>query len=139
MMKGKKVFIDSDVLLDVILERAPHYFYSNHITALAETNYFKGFTSALILANCHYILTRHFDKNTANEALSLMRSFLDILPTSDKEIGESLISGFKDFEDGIQYYTALNHGMDALITRNRSDFNCDGINIYTPKEFISEL
>ncbi len=104
-----RIFVGSDVLLDVILERYPHFEYSQQIIALVEKCVFKGFTSSIILANCFYIIVNKFTYTRAAGAIQKVRSIFEILPFSDKEIGESPSSNIADFEDGIQYYIAFNY------------------------------
>ncbi len=133
----KKLFIDSDIILDIILKREPFFSDSQKLLSLIERNYFSGFTSSLIVANCYYIISSNKDKETALEAISKIRSILNVLPFTDKEIGESLSSSIKDFEDGVQYFIALNNRIDNLITRNISYYRGLDINILTPKDFLN--
>ncbi len=132
----KKIFIDSDVILDVVLERVPFFTSSQKIFSLIERNHFKGFTSSLILANCYYILSSNKNKNIAENTIAKLRSIITVLPFTDKEIGESINSSFTDFEDGIQYFIAVNNGIETIITRNIADYNNANINIFMPKDFL---
>ena len=61
----------------------------------------------------------------------------DTKAISDKEIGESLNSNINDFEDGVQYFIALNNSINNLITRNISDYKGLDINVLTPKDFLN--
>jgi len=133
----KKLFIDSDIILDLLLKREPFFSDSQKVVAMIERNYFSGFTSSLIIANCFYIISNNRDKKTALKAISKIRSILNILQLTDKEIGESLNSSIKDFEDGVQYFIALNNGINNLITRNISDYRDLDINVLTPKDFLN--
>ena len=112
----EKIFIDTDVILDLVFERKPFFYNSQKIISLIEKNYFIGFTSSLILANCYYIISSNKNANVAKKTISKLRSILTILPFTDKEIGESLNSKIKDFEDGIQYFIAINNGLDTITT-----------------------
>lgn len=105
----KKIFIDTDVILDIVFERKPFFYDSQRILSFIEKNYFIGFTSSLILANCYYIICNNKNKNIAAKTISKLRSILTVLPFTDKEIGESLNSNMKDFEDGIQYFITINN------------------------------
>ncbi len=104
-----RIFVDSDVLLDVLLERYPHFENSQQIIALIEKCVFQGFTSSLILANCFYIIENNFSRTRAVGAIQKIRSIFKVLPFSDKEVGESISSNIADFEDGIQYFIASNN------------------------------
>ena len=132
-----RVFIDSDVLLDVILNRKDHCADSQKILALAESNKIAGCTSALVIANCYYIVESNRDKATADRAVRKLRSILNVLPLTDKEIGESLSSSFKDFEDGVQFFIAMNNAVDTIITRNISDYKKASVKVLSPKDYLS--
>ena len=131
-----KIFIDTDVILDIVFERKPFFYDSQKILSLVEKNYFIGFTSSLILANCYYIISSNKSKNIAQKTISKLRSILTVLPFTDKEIGESLNSNMKDFEDGIQYFIAVNNGLDTIITRNIQDYKNVDINVFMPNDFL---
>jgi predicted nucleic acid-binding protein len=133
----EKLFLDTDIILDVIFKREPHFIDSQKVMSLVEKNYFQGYTSCLIIANCYYIINSNKDRKTALKAISKLRSFLNILPFTDKEIGESLSSDIKDFEDGIQYFICVNNYIDNLVTRNIVDYRDMEIAALTPKDFLN--
>ncbi len=132
----KKIFIDTDVILDLVFERKPFFYDSQKILTLVEKNYFTGFTSSLILANCYYIINSNKNKYIAQKTIAKLRSILTVLPFTDKEIGESLNSNIKDFEDGIQYFIAVNNGINTIITRNIQDYKKVDINVFMPNDFL---
>ncbi len=133
----KKIFVDSDVILDVLLRREPYFYDSQEILAQIELYKVVGFTSSLILANCHYIVENLKNKQKADNAIHKLRSIFTILPFADKEIGESLSSSFNDFEDGIQHFIATNNNIRILLTRNIKDFTTSSLTILTPKDFAN--
>ena len=132
-----RIYVDSDVLLDVLLERNPHFEYSQKIMALVEKCILQGFTSSLILANCFYIIENNFSHTRAVGAIQKLRSIFEVLPFSDKEIGESLSSNITDFEDGIQYFIASNNNINTIITRNIKDFKNLDSEVFTPADFLN--
>ena len=136
MLNKKEVFIDSDVILDVCFDRKPFIRDSQQILSLAETVTIVGYTSSLILANCYYILSHQIKETAARATIAKLRSFLTVLPFTDKEISESLNSNFKDFEDGIQYFICLNHGLETFITRNVRDYKKENIAVVTPEQYL---
>lgn len=135
----KKIFIDTDVFLDTILDRKPHSAFSNELLNLCERNEIEGFTSSLVLANIYYIINKIASHQKAISAISKIRSLVIVLSFTDKEIGESINAEFQDFEDGIQYFIAINNKVECLITRNTKDFQKASISILTPKEFLQAL
>lgn len=135
----KKVFIDSDVFIDTIFSRKPHCNYSDKIISLCERDEITGFTSSLVIANIYYIVKKLANHKKAIQAISKIRSIIKVLPLTDKEIGESINAEFKDFEDGAQYFAAVNNAIGCLITRNVRDFKKATISILTPEEYLRML
>ncbi|MEK7449236.1 MAG: PIN domain-containing protein [Planctomycetota bacterium] len=135
----KKIFIDTDIFLDTILGRKPHNDFSNKLINLCEKNEIGGYTSSLVIANIYYIINKIANHQKAIHAISKIRSLVTVLSFTDKEIGESINAGFGDFEDGVQYFIAVNNKIDCIITRNTKDFQKASITILTPKEFLQIL
>lgn len=135
----KKIFIDTDIFLDTILDRKPHSESSNELINLCEKNEISGYTSSLVLTNIYYIINKIASHQKAIQAISKIRALVTILSFTDKEVGESINAGFNDFEDGVQYFIAINNKIDCLITRNTKDFKKARISILTPKEFLLTL
>lgn len=135
----KKIFIDTDIFLDTILDRKPHSEFSNKLINLCEKNEIGGYTSSLVMANIYYIINKIANQQKAIHAISKIRSVAAVLSFTDKEIGESINAEFGDFEDGVQYFIAINNKIDCIITRNTKDFQKANISILTPKEFLLTL
>ena len=100
----KKIFVDSDIFMDTILNRKPHSEYSSELLSLCEQGGLDGFTSSLILANIYYVVRSFANHNKAIDAVGKIRSLVKVLPLTDREIGESISAEFNDFEDGLQYF-----------------------------------
>jgi len=135
----KKLFIDTDIFLDTILDREPHSEFSNKLISLCEQNKIIGFTSCLVIANIYYIINKISNDQKAMRAIGKIRSIIRVLPFTDKEIDESINAKFQDFEDGIQYFIAANHKIDCFITRNTKDFKKASLGVLTPREFLQTL
>lgn len=135
----KKIFIDTDIFLDTIMERKPHSEFSNMLISLCELNKIEGHTSSLVIANIYYILNKLSNHEKAIEAINKICSLVKVLPFTDKEIRESIEAEFNDFEDGIQCFIALNHKIDCLITRNIKDFKKARLSILTPNEYLQTI
>ncbi|MCA9407619.1 MAG: PIN domain-containing protein [Candidatus Omnitrophica bacterium] len=135
----KKIFIDTDVFLDTILDRKPYSDFSKKIVGLCERNNIEGYTSALVIANIYYIIKRLANKKKAMQAIANIRSLIKVLSVTDKEIGESINAEFDDFEDGVQYFVAMNNKLNCFITRNVKDYGKASIGILTPEEYLQTL
>ncbi|MBP6290040.1 MAG: PIN domain-containing protein [Spirochaetes bacterium] len=131
-----KLFIDTDIILDIALTREPHFYSSAFISSLIETKSVVGYTSSIVISNIYYIIRKVDTHKTAIEFISKMRLFINILPVDDEIIFLSLESKFKDFEDAIQYYCAYNNKIDFLITRNVKDYSKAQIKVHTPEEYL---
>ncbi len=131
-----KLFIDSDIILDIALSRDPHHISSSVILSLIEAKLLEGFTSSTVISNLYYILRKLESHKAAVDFISKLRLIIKILPVTDETIKLALESKFKDFEDALQYYTSLLNNIDYLITRNVKDYSRTGIKVHTPDEFI---
>jgi predicted nucleic acid-binding protein len=132
----EKVFIDNNVILDISTERHPYFVDAVKTIDLIEKGMCSGYTSSVIFTNTYYIQRKLSDHATAIHFLKKLRILLTVLDVGDSIIQEALESDFSDFEDAVQYYTAVHNGIDYIITRNPTDFKKSKIPVYTPKEFI---
>jgi predicted nucleic acid-binding protein len=135
----KNLFLDTNIVLDLLSNRMPFYTEAAKLFSLADKKKIKLSISALCLADAHYILTK---QNPDLEVRNILRKFkvlVSVLPLDNKIADLALNSEFKDFEDAIQYYTAIEHDQDLIITRNQSDFKESKIPIMTAGEFIKSL
>jgi predicted nucleic acid-binding protein len=131
-----KLFIDSDMILDIALSRDPHFLSSSIILSFAESKTLDGYTSSVIISNLYYILRKIESHKAAVDFISKLRLIIKILPVTDEIIKFAIESKFKDFEDALQYYTAITHNIDYLITRNVKDYTRTEIRVHTPDEYI---
>jgi predicted nucleic acid-binding protein len=134
----KKLFIDSDVVLDLLLARPPHDKPAQLLFSLIEQGACKGVTTALVMANVHYLLRREISSRQALEALKKLNLLLDIIELDARAVDRALASFFKDFEDGLQYFAAFANHVDFIITRNTRDFGKSVIPVCTPSEFLAQ-
>lgn len=132
----KKIFLDTDVILDFIMKREPFHLASSSILELAKQDAVKVYASASCFTNLYYVFRKIAGGNKAKQAISSMLLYLNILDVNGHVIKISLESSFSDFEDAVQYYTAINNKMDILVTRNISDYILDDIPVMLPEEFL---
>ena len=134
-----KIFIDSDIILDVLSKREPFYDSAAILFSLIEKGQVKGYTSPIIFSNVHYVLRKRISKQNTITSLKYLKSLLEVLPIDKRAIDSALNSAFDDFEDAIQYFCAEQNGINYFITRNKIDYEKAQINILTAKEFLSML
>ena len=130
------IFIDTDIILDLLTQRKPHYLFAARLFELIEDNKVVAFTSPIILANIYYISARLTSHKKALDNIRKLISFLKIITVDEQIMTLALNSNFKDFEDSIQYYAAKKHGLSILVTRNKSDYKVNDMMICTAEEFI---
>ncbi len=134
----RHVFIDSDVILDLLLERRPFFDASARLFMKLQEKTLSGSVSPLIFSNLFYILRKALSKEEALGALRKLRLLVDVLPIDSAVVDQALASSFTDFEDAMQYYTASVHEVDAIITRNKKDFRHARLPVYTADEWLQE-
>ncbi|MDR1998027.1 MAG: PIN domain-containing protein [Candidatus Margulisbacteria bacterium] len=132
----KKFFIDSDVLLDLLAERPYFYDDAARILSLAYKKKIELYTTAVVLANVFYILRKVNGKDRARGQLKDLRLLVKVLPINENIVDTALSSRISDFEDGLQYFTAKEHNLPGIITRNSRDYKIKDIAVQTPREFI---
>ncbi len=130
------LFLDTNVILDLILRREPFFDDIAKIVTLSVKGKYRLVTSSVSFVNCNYILTRSIKKEKVTENLKIARLIFDIIDVSQIDIDKSLHSDFTDFEDGVQYYAALRNNCSHIITRDNKDFKYSEIPVLAPSEFI---
>jgi len=135
----EKVFVDSDIVLDLLSGRQPHYNYAAELFSLADENSIKLYVSSLTFANVNYILSKQVSPGQARKMLLKFKTLINVLSVNDKIIELALASDFNDFEDAIQYNTAIENGITTLLTRNLKDFKKAEITIFTAQQFLKTI
>lgn len=133
-----KLFIDSDVVLDFFTDREPHANPASELFELNEKGKIVLYLSAVSLNNIYYIVRKFLGHKKALEVMETLTEMTEIVGTTKDEIIQALKNDFKDFEDSIQYSSALTiKGLDAIITRNIKDYRNSTIAVMTPLNFLN--
>lgn len=136
----KKLFIDTNILIDLLSRREPFFEDAATLFSMADKKEFELSVSSLTIANTGYVLLKQMKPNEAKFVLRKLRLILNVLPIDDKIIDLALNDNtFTDFEDGIQYFTAIENEQDVIITRNLKDFRNSKLPAITAKQFIESL
>ena len=131
-----KIFLDTSVILDVLTKRESFYINSSKVLTLVNEKIVSGYISAITINNIYYILRKLKDKETAKNFITEILESYEIIPLTKDILNQANKISIGDFEDGIQFFSALDCGCDFLITRNDKDYPKIGIKIITPNEFI---
>ena len=130
-----KLFIDSDIILDLLIERDNYIHTAELMTCLINKKY-KGYTTPIVISNIHYIMSKYVNYTKSMQNIKKLRTFLSILPIDEEIIDEALYLNFNDFEDSIQYITSKRNNIDFIITRNKNDYKKSEITVLNAKEFL---
>jgi predicted nucleic acid-binding protein len=136
---NKEVFIDADIVLDLLCKREPFYSYVAEVFTMGDTGIIKLVTTPLVFANVFYILRKVSGIEKAKELLRKLRIMVGVVSLNDKVIDLALNSAFNDFEDGIQFFAAREQGIKLLLTRNVKDYKAADLIIQTPEEYLKTV
>ena len=135
-----KLLIDTNTVLDLFAKREPFYKSAAQIFSLADKHKIKLSITSLTFANTSYVLSRLKSAVEAKKILRQFRILVKILPLTDKAIDLALNDNkFKDFEDSLQYYSAIENNQDLIITRDLKGFKESKIPVMTAEEFIISI
>lgn len=132
-----KLFIDADVILDLLLDRQPFSSAAIKLFTLIEEKRVLAYTSPVVLANIYYISAKLVDKRKALEHLRRLLSLLQVAAVDEKILLLAANSSFNDFEDAIQYFAAKNEAVGFLLTRNKQDYKVSDLTVCTPAEYLT--
>ena len=130
----KKIFIDSDIILDVATGREPFVDDSKYSQTLIENGYALGVISANSVKNIYYILRKLSSGEKAKAFLKTLLEYVSVISVDHGIILHALESKFNDFEDGVQHFCALKNQCDLILTRNMQDYSFSELQVLEPKE-----
>ena len=131
------VFVHTDILLDVLGEQGPFYADSARVWTLAETGQIAGFISTLSLPTLCYKLRRAKGRSAARKTMGTLRDIFSLVPLDQQITNQAVDADIEDFEDAIQFFSALRCEAAALVTRNPKDYPTGDVAIQTPAEFLA--
>jgi predicted nucleic acid-binding protein len=135
----KQILLDTNIALDLLARRIPFYNDAAALFTLADKKIISLSISALSLANIHYIITKLKPEQETRKILRNLVILLQVLSLDDKILDLALNSDFNDFEDAIQYFTAIENDQDLIVTRNMSGFRKSKIPVMTAREFMESF
>jgi predicted nucleic acid-binding protein len=133
---NKKLFIDSDIILDVLAKRPLFYDDAARIFTWAYKKKIELYSTAAALANVFYILRKVNGNDKSKEQLKDLRLLVKIVPIDENIVDMALSSRFNDFEDGLQYYATKEQNLFGIITRNTKNYKIKDVVIQTSTEFV---
>jgi len=132
------VFFDTNVLMDVLLSRRPFVEDAQKTWFLAERSKIRGLVSVLSYPNIYYIVRKIRDADAATAMMTMLRGTFMPVSFDEQILNQAMDAGFSDFEDAIQYYSALRAEAACLLTRNANDFPASpALPVLAPGEFLA--
>lgn len=135
----KAVLCDINFILDIFLKREPFYYSAARLFKKVENKELKGYLCALSFPTLFYLLSKELSRGKAIKTLEKIRIVFSVAAVDEKVIDLALTADFKDFEDAVQYYSAVLAKADCIITRNKDDYVDDKIPVLTPEEFLASF
>lgn len=134
-----KVLVDTNVVLDVVLERNPHAKSALTIFSLVETGKLQAVLCATTLTTIYYLATKVKNATSANRIVQQLLQLFEVGIVNRNVLENACSSKFSDFEDSVIHEAAVSSGAQAIITRDRKGFKHSSISVYTPKEVVRIL
>jgi predicted nucleic acid-binding protein len=136
----RNILIDTDVILDFFFDRKPFSDQSAQILTMCETTLINGFITPVICSNLYYLLRQTAQHEKVIDKLKLLLSITDVLVMDKEVVFQALNSGFNDFEDALQNFSAVKSGnIEAVITRNIKDYKNSSIGALTPENYLKTI
>lgn len=132
-----KVLLDTDVILDFFFDREPFADYAANVLNLCEENKIKGFTTPVIISNVYYLLRKTAKHSVVIEKIKQLLTLIDVIQIDKTAVLNALNSEFKDFEDALQNFSAVeNREIEIILTRNINYFKKSELAILTPETYL---
>lgn len=136
----KKVFLDTNILIDLIADRKPFSKYAMAIFTAAENKKLKLFTSSHSIATTYYLLKKYHDDKTLRQIVLGLFDYITVLSVDASILTQGLRSKHKDFEDAIQIHCAMSvDNITCIVTRNIKDFKGSEVAVFAPEEFCATM
>jgi len=133
----KRVFVDTDLILDVALARIQFLESSKLVLALLENYIAIGFLTSNEVTNIYYVLRKAGGDQNARKFISKIIKYLTVISVEHSDVLNALDSEFNDFEDAVQHFASLRNQCDCIVTRNTDDYKNSKIPVYSPIDFLS--
>lgn len=132
-----RALVATNVLLDVLAARKPFYSEAVRIWTLAEADQLDAWVAAISFSNCYYLVRKHAGQRSAEKAIRLLRDVFTPVDLTARILSQAIDAGFHDFEDAIQFHSAVHAKAEYIITRNPDHFPRAPLAVLTPAEFLA--
>lgn len=134
-----KVLFDTNVILDVMLDRTPFSEPASHLLSLVERGDISGLICATTVTTIHYLATKILGRNESKNKIKDLITLFEIASVNRTVIDNAINSTFTDFEDSVIHQSANHAGAEAIVTRDPKGFKQSEIPVYNPVELLKIL
>ncbi len=131
-----RILFDTNIILDVLLNRKEFVEFSANLVGMAENNQIEGYLCAITITTLDYLISKTTNRKQAKIEIQKLLTIFGIANVNSTVLELSINSEFGDFEDAVQYYSGEYCGVDGLVTRNPKDYKNTNLPIYTPTELL---
>ena len=135
----EKVFVDTDICIDLLSGRQPFNASAEILFSLADVNKLALFVSSLSFSNIDYVLRSQYSSAHSRQIIARFKTLVNVLSVDSDTIDLAIASEFNDFEDAIQYACALENNIPVIVTRNHKDFKKSVVLVVSPETFLTSL
>ena len=135
----QKILLDTNIIIDFLGERKGFYDPAAKILTLADKKKIKIYVSAVSMATAYYVLAKYENKKAALEKVRKFKVLCEISSTNNEVFEKALNAPFDDFEDALQYFSAIEDNCDLIVTRNEKDFKTALIPVMNPENYLQTL
>lgn len=134
----RKIFVDTDVCLDLLSGRKPFNKAAEVLFSLADSGNVRVYVSSLSFANIDNVLRSQYSAASSRQILGKFKTLVSVLSVDSKTIDLAITSDFNDFEDAIQYCCVIENNLTTIVTRNIKDYKKATIKVLTPETYITK-
>lgn len=135
----QRIFLDTNIVIDFLGEREGVYEPAAKVLTLADKKKIKIYTSPSSISNTYYLLSKYENTKAALEKIRKFKLICNISIMDDEVVEKAIHSDFKDFEDAMQYFSAIATSCDVIITRNEKDFKNALIPVMNAESYLQRF
>ena len=134
-----KIFLDANVLVSVLNKEYPVFTYSARILSLSNSEKFRLFTSPICLAIAFYFAKKKHRTTLAKQKIRILSGNIGIVESTRNAVEKTLANpAIRDFEDGLEYYAAVDNKCHCIITEDKDDFYFSDLEVLDCQQFFSK-
>lgn len=134
-----KILLDTNIVLDLLMDRAPFADAAAELFAKVEDSTIMGYVCGTTITTIYYLAAKAVGAPRAREEIKKMLGLFEVAPVNRQVLESALVTDFNDFEDAVIYAAACHVGIEAIVTRNKKDFITSRIPVYSSEEMVKLL